>query len=112
MSLPMHLTPIGDGGVLLEPGDGLDPGAPDLYLEEVIAMLQGHATRRLFYDLRQVAVIDHVYYRWLNALFRTCRVVGIELVAVNMRPATAFALTQIMTTSAPFRCALNVDMAR
>ena len=25
----IHLTPIGDGNVLLEPGEGLDPGNPE-----------------------------------------------------------------------------------
>jgi len=36
----MHLTFIGNGSVLLEPGNSLDPSDPDAYFEPLIAYMQ------------------------------------------------------------------------
>jgi len=112
MAEGMHLTPIGDGNVLLEPGQGLDPGDPDGALEGLLERLQQAATRRLLYDLKNLPVVDDVYYQWLLRLDRACRMCSIELVAVNMQPAAAFGLSLALPAPPPFRCALDVDAAR
>lgn len=108
----MHLTPIGDGNVLLEPTDGLDPGEPDAYLVPLTGTLQQMRARRLLYDLKNVPVIDKLYYAWLENLASMCRISGIDMVLVNMRPATAYALALTMKDNPPFGCALDVDRAR
>lgn len=108
----MHLTPIGDGNVLLEPGQGLDPSNPDGIMESLLARLQQNGARRLLYDLKKLPVIDRLYYDWLIHLHRGCRVCGIELVAVNIHPAAAFGLSLQLESTPPFRCALDVDAAR
>ena len=105
----MHLTPIGNGNVLLEPGEGLDPSDPDAYLTALLAHLQQQGARRLVYDLKNVPLVDTVYYDWLMAVHAQCRVMNIEMVAVHMRPPAAYALTQTLAAPPPFRCALDVD---
>jgi len=108
----MHLTPIGDGIILLEPTDGLDPGEPDAYLVPLAGTLQQMRARRLLYDLKNVPVIDTLYYAWLTNLASICRISGIDMVLVNMRPATAYALALTMEDNPPFACALDVNRAR
>lgn len=108
----MHLTPIGDGNVLLEPAEALDPGEPDAYLVPLTGTLQQMRARRLLYDLKNVPVIDSLYYAWLENLASMCRISGIDMVLVNMRPATAYALALTMKDNPPFGCALDVNRAR
>lgn len=108
----MHLTPIGDGNVLLEPGAGLDPGDPSAYLVPVLEVLQANAAHRLLYDLKNVALLDDVYYAWLTALHGACRISGIELITVNMQPEAAFALSHLIVGPPPFHCARDVDQVR
>lgn len=108
----MHLTPIGDGNVLLEPTDGLDPGEPDTYLVPLTGTLQQMRARRLLYDLKNVPVVDNLYYTWLVTVAVMCRISGIDMVAVNIRPATAYALALTMKDNPPFGCALDVNRAR
>ncbi len=108
----MHLTPLGGGDVLLEPGEGLDPGDPDAYTEPLLAWLQGQRARRLIYDIGNVALVDRLYYAWLLRLERLCRLADVELVVVNMRPVAAFALARTLDGPPPFSCALDVDRAR
>lgn len=108
----MHLTPIGEGNVLLEPTDGFDPGDPDSYLVSLTGSLQRMRARRLLYDLKNVPVIDSLYYAWLANVAAMCRISGIGMVVVNMRPATAYALALTMKDTPPFECALDVNSAR
>lgn len=108
----MHLTPIGEGTVLLEPTDGLDPGEPDAYLVPLTGSLQQMRARRLLYDLKNVPVIDSLYYGWLVGVAAMCHISGIAMVVVNMRPATAYALALTLKDNPPFKCALDVNSAR
>ena len=108
----MHLSRLGDGAVLLEPGGALDPSRPDNYLEPLIGFLQQRNERRLIYDLNEVAVIDPVYFHWLSRLADACRIVGVDMVVANMRPAAAYALAVELDRDPPFICALDVDRAR
>ncbi len=105
----MHLTPISGGDILLEPGEGIDPANHDAYLTSLLEYLQQHKAQRLLYDLKNVRVIDSVYYRWLTALGSLCRISGIELITVNMRPAAAYALAIMLDKPPPFDCALDID---
>ena len=108
----IHLTPIGDDCVLLEPGEGLDPTDPDAYLVPLLGYLQKQRARFLIYDLKTVALIDHVYYAWMTAMNSLCLISGITMVAANIRPHAAYALSQLIAGNPPFPCALNVDSAR
>lgn len=112
MARGMHLTAIGEGAVLLEPTEGLDPGEPDAYLVPLIGSLQQMRAQRLLYDLRNVPVIDSLYYGWLASVAAMCRISGIDMVVVNMRPATAYALALTLKDNPPFGCALDVNSAR
>ncbi len=107
----MHLTPIGEGKVLLEPGDGLDPSDPDAYLVPLAELLQQTHARCLLYDLKNVALVDPVYYQWLLRVHGICRIAGIEMVTVNMRPATAYGLALTLKETPPFSSALDVHAA-
>lgn len=108
----IHLTPIGDGNVLLEPGEGLDPSDPESLLAPVLDYLQNHQACRLVYDLKSVRLIDEVYYGWLTKLSATCRVANVEMVTVNMQPAAAYALSLALDKPPPFTCALNIHHLR
>ncbi len=108
----MHLTMIGGSNLLLEPGDGLDPSEPDLYLVPLAGHLQATGARRLIYDLANVAVIDPLYYRWLKSVHAMCRICGVEMVVASMNASAAYALAHTLDETPPFACALNVDRAR
>ena len=108
----MHLTPIGDGNVLLEPGEGLDPSNPETPLAQVLEFLQRNEARRLVYDLKNVRLIDSVYYTWLVKLSAACRVANVEMVTVNMQPAAAYALSLTLDKSPPFTCVLDIHHLR
>jgi anti-anti-sigma regulatory factor len=108
----MHLTPIGDGNVLLEPGEGLDPSQPEALLAPVLEFLQRNAARRLVYDLKNVRLIDSVYYAWLVKLSAACRIADVGMVTVNMQPAAAYALSLTLDSSPPFTCVLDIHHLR
>ncbi len=112
MTEGIHLTPIGDGNVLLEPGEGLDPGNPEALLAPVLEFLQRHDARRLVYDLKSVRVIESVYYDWLTQLSATCRIANVEMVTVNMQPSAAYALSLALDKPPPFTCALDIHHLR
>ena len=108
----IHLTPIGDGNVLLEPGEGLDPSNPESMVAPVLDFLQRNEARRLVYDLKSVRLIDEVYYAWLTKLNATCRIANVEMVTVNMQPAAAYALSLAIKQSPPFTCVLDIHNLR
>ncbi len=112
MAEGIHLTPIGDGNVLLEPGEGLDPSNPEALVAPVLEFLQRNEARRLVYDLKSVRLIDEVYYTWLTKLSATCRIANVEMVTVNMQPAAAYALSLTLNQSPPFTCALDIHHLR
>lgn len=108
----LHLTPIGEGNVLLEPGEGLDPAEPDALIAPILELLQRHEAARLVYDLKNVRLVDSIYYAWLTKLNGACRIANVELVTVNMQPAVAYALALALERSPPFRCALDIHHLR
>lgn len=108
----MHLTPIGHGLVLLEPGEGLDPTDISTYLVPLLQFLHSRKAKRLLYDLRSIPVIDEVYYAWLVRVHNACYVQGVELVAVNIKPQAAYALSLILEHKPPFTCVLDVNRVR
>ncbi|MFA7097440.1 MAG: hypothetical protein WC383_13300 [Gammaproteobacteria bacterium] len=108
----MHLTDIGGGDMLLEPGEGLDPTDPDAYLAPLLHCLQERRAQRLFYDLKELPLIDEPYYDWLLTLHANCRLIGVELIAVNMQAPAAFALALQLKALPPFVCAQDVERAR
>lgn len=108
----MHLTPIGNATVLLEPSEALDPSNPDAYLVPLLGYLQQQRAARLLYDLRNVCVVDLLYYNWLTAVHELCRIANIKMVTVNMRPAAAYALALRLKEPPPFACALDVNSVR
>ncbi len=108
----VHLTPIGNNSVLLEPGDSLDPGSPDDYLVELMDVLQHESANTLIYDLKNVPLIDRIYFSWLVRLHYLCQLGNIDMIVVNIRTTAAFSLATSITDSIPFKCALDVESAR
>jgi rsbT antagonist protein RsbS len=108
----MHLTPIGNGQILLEPGEALDPSNPDLYLTVLADFLQQHNARCLLYDLKAIPIIDSIYRDWLEMLNALCHVVRIKMVVVNMQPAAAYALAIALDKPPTFHCARDVNSTR
>ncbi|MBI3547232.1 MAG: hypothetical protein HY081_11680 [Gammaproteobacteria bacterium] len=108
----VHLTPIGDGNVLLEPGEGLDPSNPEVLVAPILDFLQRNETLRLVYDLKNVRLIDSIYYSWLTTLNAACRIANVEMVTVNMHPAAAYALSLALDRTPPFRCVLDIHQLR
>jgi rsbT antagonist protein RsbS len=97
-----RLTALGDGGALLEPGMGINPSDPAPLIEAVLGGLSGGGYRTLYYDLIAVEVIDPTYFSYLNRLARSCRTVGVTMVCIHMKPATAFALAGFMSAPPAF----------
>ena len=108
----MHLTSIGNRTMLLEPGDGLDPGSHDDYVIDLMQMLQKANAHTLMYDLNNVPLIDAVYYEWLVKLHHICAVSNMEFIATNIRPTAAFTLATTLKQPPLFKCSLDVDSAR
>lgn len=111
MSLPgLHLTPIGQGRFLLEPGDGLDVSQRGDLLEGVLSRLQKGQGALLYYDLGSLPLIDEAYYAWLDVLARGCSAINVRMVCVHMQPTAAFALSHILMAPPPFETALGLDL--
>ena len=109
----IHLTPIGDGYVLLEPKDSLNPQDPDIYLQEIVEQLHTYNANALFYDLKKIPLIDAIYYEWLRTLSRLCKLSNVELVVVNTQPTAAYGLAvQLGKDKVNFKAALDVERAR
>jgi len=108
----MHITPIGNRKILLEPGDSLDPDSPDEYVVELMDALHTESTDTLIYDLKKVPLIDDIYYAWLIRLNKLCGLSNIDMIIVNIRTTAAFSLATSMKEPPPFKCSLDVESAR
>lgn len=109
MSIPgLHLTQIGSEDFLLEPSRGLDVGDADKLIESIIGRLLGARASRLYYDLSTQAIIDPVYYGWLNKLARTAQAINVKMVCVYMQPTAAFTLAQFARDVPAFETALDI----
>lgn len=110
MSIPgLHLTQIGSGDFLLEPSRSLNICDRDKLIERVATRLQQARASRLYYDLSEQAIIDPVYYAWLNALARTTGAINVRMVCVHMQPTAAFALAQFTHEIPAFETALDIS---
>jgi rsbT antagonist protein RsbS len=105
----LHLTPIGDGAMLLEPSLALDVGDSGAMLEGVVRHLQRTGATRLYYDLEQLAIIEPLYYNWLNMLARACRTVNVKMICIHMQPTAAFALSCYMEQPPDFGTGMEVE---
>ncbi len=110
MSIPgLHLTRVGSGDFLLDPSKSLNVRDKDRLIELVAAQLMREKARRLYYDLSDLALIDPLYYAWLDALARAMQVVNIEMVCIRMQPTAAFALARYLPAQPVFRTALEIE---
>lgn len=109
MAAAFHLTPIGAGKMLLEPGPALDPSDPALLIQEILALLQQKNVRILFYDLGRIPIIDTLYYDWLCLLARACAAAAISMTVIRMQATAACALSLYMNASPPFDCAMDTE---
>lgn len=107
--LGLHLTRIGNGDFLLEPSRSLNIREQGTLIEHITGRLQQAKASRLYYDLSEQALIDPVYYAWLDALARAARAVNVAMVCVNMQPTAAFALARFMTQTPAFETALDIS---
>lgn len=103
-----HLTPLGNGWVLLEPQHGINPADPGPSIESILKDLGEQRLTRLYYDLSGVVIIDPVYYAFLNRFSSACQAVGIAMICINMQPHTAFALAGHMEESPRFATARGI----
>src|SRR3989338_70157 len=105
----LHLTRVGHGDFLLDPLKSLNIRDRDRMIEEVTAyLLQMHAVR-LFYDLSDLALIDPLYYSWLESLARAARTVNVKMICIRMQPTAAFALSRFLKEVPTFQTALEID---
>lgn len=110
MTLPgIHLTRIGKSDFLLEPLRSLNIGDSAKLVEGVVERLLQAGAVRLYYDLSGQAIIDPVYYKWLNQLARTVAAVNVKMVCVNMQPTAAYALVQFEREPPVFETALGIS---
>ncbi len=105
----IHLTRIGKTDFLLEPLSSLNISDNARLVEGIIERLLEAGATRLYYDLSTLAIIDPVYYKWLNDLARTVAAVNVKLVCVNMQPTAAYALVQFEREPPVFETALGIS---
>lgn len=105
----LHLTPIGNGAMLLEPSLGLDVADCGSMLEDIVRRLQRSGSTRLYYDLEQLAIIEPLYYNWLNRLARACHTINVKMTCIHMQPTAAFALSRYMEQPPEFETGMEVD---
>lgn len=107
-ALSLHLTKIGKGDFLLEPSRSLNIRDQSMHIENITAhLLQGRASR-LYYDLSSLALIDPLYYSWLDALARAAQAVNVRMICVNMQPTAAFALSKFLKKKPVFDTAHTI----
>lgn len=104
----LHLTLIGNGAMLLEPSMALDVANGGPVLEEIVRRLQCARAERLYYDLAELALIEPLYYNWLNALARACHTINVSMVCIHMQPTAAYAMARYMDGNPAFETALEV----
>ena len=104
----LHLTRIGRGDFLLEPLRGLKIHDNDVLVQRIVARLQRERVARIYYDLAEQAIIDPVYYAWLDKLARTFRTINIDMICIHMQPTAAFALVQFLGAMPTFATALDI----
>lgn len=110
MDMPgLHLTRIGKDEFLLEPSRSLNIRDPDRLLECIAGRLLDARAVRLYYDLSGQAIIDQVYYTWLNKLARIVSTINVRMICIHMRPIAAFALVQFAIERPVFETALDIS---
>jgi rsbT antagonist protein RsbS len=110
MSIPgLHLTQIGCDDFLLEPSRRLNICDQDKLIERIAARLLQARALSLYYDLSELAIIDPVYYAWLNALARTAGAINVRMVCIHMQPTAAFALAQFIREKPAFETAIDIS---
>lgn len=107
-ALSLHLTKIGSGDFLLEPSKSLDISDQSMHIENVTTRLIQARASRLYYDLSSLALIDPLYYSWLDALARAAQTVNVKMICINMQPTAAFALSKFLHKRPVFETALNI----
>lgn len=105
----VHLTRIGRGDFLLDPLRSLNIRDQDRLIVEIAAYLMQNRAMRLYYDLSDLALIDPLYYAWLESLARALRAINVGMICVGMRPAAAFALSSFLEGPPAFQTALEVN---
>lgn len=104
----IHLTRIGATDFLLEPLRSLNISDSAKLVEGIVEQLLQAGASRLYYDLSTQAIIDPVYYKWLNQLARTVATVNVKMVCVHMRPTAAYSLVQFERAAPAFETALDI----
>lgn len=104
----LHLTRIGNGDFLLEASRSLNIRDQDRLLDGIASRLQQARASRLYYDLSEQALIDPVYYAWLDALARTIQAINVKMVCIHMQPTAAYGLAQFMRGKPKFETALDI----
>jgi rsbT antagonist protein RsbS len=105
----LHLTRIGHRDLLLDPLKSLNIRDADRLVGEITAYLLQARVSRLFYDLSELALIDPLYYSWLNSLARAAQAVNVKMICVRMQPTAAFALSRFLQEPPAFQTALEID---
>ncbi len=103
-----HLTSIGYGKVLFEPGPAMDPTDSEGEIKETLEFLRKQGASLLYYDMSKVMLIDRVYYKWLCVMHDACRIFGAKMIAVNVRPTAASSLSNILDSDPPFPSAQEI----
>lgn len=104
-----QITPLGRGSVLLEPQHGINPAESASAIEAILRQLAVHEAGWLYYALNDVAIIDPVYYTFLNQLASACHALGIEMIGLGIQPHTAYSLAAHMEEPPRFATALSLE---
>ena len=107
----LHISPLGDRALLIEPEEAFDCRQTDDCLERVQHAIEAGCADWVIYDLARVVLLDAAYYEWLRRLCRLCRLQDASLLVVNIPPAVAWSLAQQLEEPPPFRSLRDIDAA-
>lgn len=105
----LHLTQINVSDFLLEPSRSLNIQDTDSLIELISGHLKEANATRLYYDLSSLALIDPVYYEWLDRLARTVKALNVAMVCIHMQPTAAFGMAQFLQGMPVFETALDIS---
>ena len=110
MAIPgLHLTQIGSGDFLLDPSKSLNIRERDGLIVSITEYLLRMRAARLYYDLSDLALIDQLYYSWLDALARATQVINVRMICIRMQPTAAFALSKFLDEMPVFQTELEIQ---
>jgi len=108
-NLGFTVTQVGNGALLLEPYDNLDPSSDGDMLEEISYYIKESDIHTLFYDMNKIYISDKLYYQWLCRLSKICKLFCVKLKLIHMKPTAAISISSFIKGPPDFDIAMSMS---